>query len=155
MPGCAKMMKPFLAVSQPGGIAGSVQIFFFPWKNSRIVHGLVAVELGKRERQASGPEELNTMPGGETYRSSKRSAGQCPQKYSDGPQKRTGSRMNGRTPAPATAGLLKALFPIALLAALTVSGATCVRVHAESANSDYRQGQNAEAREDYDAAFDD
>ncbi len=63
--------------------------------------------------------------------------------------------MNRRTPAPASAGLLKALFPIALLAAVTCGGPSCARLHAESAGSDFRQGQNAEAREDYDAAFDD
>jgi general secretion pathway protein D len=63
--------------------------------------------------------------------------------------------MNRRTPAPAAAGLLRVFFPIALFAAIAGSGASCARLHAESANSDFRQGQNAEAREDYDAAFED
>ncbi|MFZ1940334.1 MAG: cohesin domain-containing protein [Terracidiphilus sp.] len=45
------------------------------------------------------------------------------------------------------------IFPIALLATLASLGMPWARLHAESANSDYKQGQNAESREDYDAAF--
>ena len=61
--------------------------------------------------------------------------------------------MNRRKPATATAGLLRVIFPIALLATLASLGMPWARLHAESANSDYKQGQNAESREDYDAAF--
>ena len=43
---------------------------------------------------------------------------------------------------------------LALLAAAAAFGSPAVRLHAESANSDFRQGQAAEAREDYDTAFD-
>ncbi|MGA3031962.1 MAG: cohesin domain-containing protein [Terracidiphilus sp.] len=63
--------------------------------------------------------------------------------------------MNRRTPAPARAGLLNVFFPVALLAAVVSLGLPCVRLHAESANSDFKQGKIAEAREDYDTAFDD
>ena len=38
---------------------------------------------------------------------------------------------------------------------MACGGPSCARLHAESANSDFKQGQAAEAREDYDAAFDD
>jgi general secretion pathway protein D len=65
--------------------------------------------------------------------------------------------MNRRTPGPADTGIftLKPFFSIALLVAIAGIGLPCARLHAESANSDYKQGQNAEAREDYDTAFDD
>ncbi len=43
---------------------------------------------------------------------------------------------------------------LALLAAAASLGLPATRLHAESANSDFRQGQAAEAREDYDTAFD-
>ena len=59
-----------------------------------------------------------------------------------------------RTIAPAAAGL-RIVFPMALLIATAGIGSLPARVHAESANSDFKQGQNAEAREDYDTAFDD
>jgi general secretion pathway protein D len=42
---------------------------------------------------------------------------------------------------------------LALLAITAGLGIFVARLHAESANSDFRQGQAAEAREDYDAAF--
>jgi general secretion pathway protein D len=42
---------------------------------------------------------------------------------------------------------------LALLAAAAGLGLPAARLHAESANSDFKQGQAAEAREDYDAAF--
>ena len=47
------------------------------------------------------------------------------------------------------------LFWIAFLAVLAVFGMDGVRLHAESAKSFFKRGQAAEAREDYDAAFDD
>ncbi len=69
----------------------------------------------------------------------------------------TGSRMNRPMPGPADTGIfkLKAIFPIAMLVGLAGSGLSFPQLHAESANADYKQGLNAEAREDYDAAFDD
>ncbi len=64
--------------------------------------------------------------------------------------------MNRRTPAPAAAGImtLRTLFALVLFAALAGIGLPGARVYAESANTDFKQGQAAEAREDYDAAFD-
>jgi general secretion pathway protein D len=43
---------------------------------------------------------------------------------------------------------------LAFLAAIAGFGISAPRLHAESANSDFRRGQAAEAREDYDTAFD-
>jgi general secretion pathway protein D len=62
-----------------------------------------------------------------------------------------------RTPAPAVAGIMtsRTAFAIVLLAAAVGFGLPGARVYAESANADYKQGQAAEAREDYDTAFDD
>ncbi len=67
-----------------------------------------------------------------------------------------GSRMN-RTPAPAVTGIMtsRTVFVIVLLAAAAGFGLPCARAFGESANSDFKQGQAAEAREDYDTAFDD
>jgi general secretion pathway protein D len=64
--------------------------------------------------------------------------------------------MNRRAKAPAVPGsvLLKAAFRIALIAVLAFSGLAGVRLHAQSASSLFKSGQSAEAREDYDAAFD-
>jgi general secretion pathway protein D len=42
---------------------------------------------------------------------------------------------------------------LALLAAAAALGLPAARLHAESANSDFKQGQAAEAREEYDTAF--
>jgi general secretion pathway protein D len=63
-----------------------------------------------------------------------------------------GSRMNCNASATAAAGWrpAKAIFGIALLAGTILPAA---RLHAESANADYKRGQQAEARQDYDAAF--
>jgi general secretion pathway protein D len=47
----------------------------------------------------------------------------------------------------------KAAFRIALLALLVFLGLASVPARAESANSDFKRGESAEAREDYDAAF--
>ena len=46
------------------------------------------------------------------------------------------------------------VFWIALFALLAVFGLSCVSLHAESASSDFKRGQSAEAREDYDTALD-
>src|SRR6185437_582752 len=63
------------------------------------------------------------------------------------------SRMDRQNFAAAAAWkcALKTVACVALLAAVSASGA---RAWGESANSDYKRGQQAEARQDYDAAFD-
>ena len=65
--------------------------------------------------------------------------------------------MKRSTPAPAVAGIMtsRTVFAIVLLAAAAGFGLPCAKVYAESANTNYKQGQAAEAREDYDTAFDD
>ncbi len=65
--------------------------------------------------------------------------------------------MNRSTPAPAVAGTMtsRTVFAIVLLAVAASFGLRGAKVYAESANADYKQGQAAEAREDYDTAFDD
>jgi general secretion pathway protein D len=77
------------------------------------------------------------------------------------PAKTLGSSMNRRAQAPAASGCVpfRSAFPaaafwIALFAVLAVFGLSSVALHAESANSYFKRGQSAEAREDYDAAFD-
>jgi general secretion pathway protein D len=67
-----------------------------------------------------------------------------------------GIRMN-RTPAPAIAGIMtsRTVFAIALFVAAAGFGLPCARAFGESANTDFKQGQAAEAREDYDTAFED
>jgi general secretion pathway protein D len=64
--------------------------------------------------------------------------------------------MNSRAQAQAASGsvLSGAAFRIALFAVLAVIGLSGVVLHAESANSFFKRGESAEAREDYDAAFD-
>jgi len=64
--------------------------------------------------------------------------------------------MNHRTQAPAAPEFVfsRAAFRIALLAVLTVFGLTGAGLHAQSASFLFKRGQAAEAREDYDAAFD-
>jgi general secretion pathway protein D len=68
--------------------------------------------------------------------------------------------MNHRTPAQAAAlsnvarpTTARYSLAFALLLALVGFGVFVARLHAESANSDFKQGQAAEAREDYDNAF--
>src|ERR1035438_5350835 len=73
-----------------------------------------------------------------------------------GPAKTPGSKMKSR----AVAGAASRYFPfgaacwIVPFAVLAVIGLPSLRLHAESANSYFKQGESAEAREDYDAAFD-
>jgi general secretion pathway protein D len=64
--------------------------------------------------------------------------------------------MNRRTPAPAAAGFTRSrtVFALVLFAAMAATNLPGTRLYAESANTDFKQGQAAEAREDYDAAFD-
>ena len=65
--------------------------------------------------------------------------------------------MNCRKPAPAFAGIMasRTAFAILLFAAVAGVGLPAARLHAESANTDFKRGQAAEARADYDTAFDD
>jgi general secretion pathway protein D len=62
-----------------------------------------------------------------------------------------------RTPAPALAGIMtsRTVLAILLFAVAAGFGLSGARLYAESANTDFKQGQAAESREDYDAAFDD
>lgn len=64
--------------------------------------------------------------------------------------------MNRRTPAQAATVIMisRIVFAIALIATVAGFGLPATRLHAESANSDFKRGQAAEARGDYDAAFD-
>jgi general secretion pathway protein D len=72
--------------------------------------------------------------------------------------------MNLRTPAQSTARTIASrpfsrvipclTLAFAFLAALAGIGISAPLLHAESANSDFKQGQAAEARENYDTAFD-
>ena len=73
------------------------------------------------------------------------------------PVKTPGSRMSRRTPAPAAAGIMtsRAVLAITLLAAMAGMTLPAARAYGESANTDFKQGQAAESREDYDTAFDD
>lgn len=70
------------------------------------------------------------------------------------PVKTPGSRMN-RTPASGASNIMtsRTVFAIALFAGAVGLCLPAVRVYAESANSDYKQGQAAETRGDYDTAF--
>ncbi|MGB0065206.1 MAG: cohesin domain-containing protein [Terracidiphilus sp.] len=60
-----------------------------------------------------------------------------------------------RTPASGTARIMtsKTVFAIALLAGTAGLLLPAARIYAESANADFKQGQAAEARGDYDTAF--
>ncbi len=71
-----------------------------------------------------------------------------------GPVAVPGSRMN-RTPARAAARTVTSAmaFAIALFAAVVSLALPSARLHAQSPNSDFKQGQAAEVRGDYDTAF--
>ena len=68
-----------------------------------------------------------------------------------GQERTPGSSMKARAQAPPA---VKVAFRIALFAVLAVLGLASVRLHAESAGSLFKRGESAEAREDYDAAYD-
>ncbi len=72
------------------------------------------------------------------------------------PVKTPGSSMNSRTHAPVTTGftLSRALCRMTLAATLALLSLSSAGLHAQSANSLYKHGQDAEARQDYDTAFD-
>ncbi len=67
-----------------------------------------------------------------------------------GPAKTHGSTMKRRAASQATR---QPLFWIAWISVLAAFGLGCVPLRADSANAFYKQGQNAEAREDFDAAY--
>jgi general secretion pathway protein D len=73
-----------------------------------------------------------------------------------GPAKTPGSLMKSRVQAQAASRSVfsGAIFWIALLAILAVFSLSSVALRAESANTFFKRGQSAEAKEDYDAAFD-
>jgi general secretion pathway protein D len=81
--------------------------------------------------------------------SPKESAAHC------GPAKTRGSTMKSRADRPARYGsvLSRAKFWVGFSALLAVLGLGCISALAESANSFFKRGQSAEAREDYDAAY--
>jgi general secretion pathway protein D len=73
-----------------------------------------------------------------------------------GPDTTPGSSMNRRAHTPVAPGSVpsRAVVRIALAVVLAVLGLCGAVLHAQSANSLFKSGQNAEARQDYDAAFD-
>ncbi len=72
------------------------------------------------------------------------------------PVETPGSSMNSRAHVPVPTGLLlsRAIFKIVLIAGLVLSFGASTHLQAQSANSLYKKGQAAEARQDYDTAFD-
>ena len=64
--------------------------------------------------------------------------------------------MNCRKPAPASAGNMasRIIFAALLFASMAGFAVPGMKLHAESANTDFKRGQAAEARAEYDAAFD-
>jgi general secretion pathway protein D len=99
-----------------------------------------------------GTSNLIGTPAGDLEPRLEKAAGDC----AGGSGETPGRRMK-RTPAPAVAGIMtsRTVFAIVLFAAALGFGLPGAKVYAESANTDFKQGQAAEAREDYDAAFDD
>ncbi len=74
-----------------------------------------------------------------------------------GPALTPPSSMNPLPSAPAVSATLRSAtgFAVTLLAALAVLSLQSARLYAEAGNADFKRGENAEARQDYDAAFDD
>ena len=73
-----------------------------------------------------------------------------------GRQKTPGSSMKSRVQAQAASRSCfpRSVFWIALLSVIAIFGLSSVALHAESANSLFKRGQTAEAKEDYDTAVD-
>ena len=72
-----------------------------------------------------------------------------------GPAKTPGSPMNPvYRPAAVCSHLSRAAFRIALFAVLAILSLSAVQIHAQSAKTFFKRGQDAEARENYDTAFD-
>ncbi len=112
--------------------------------------------MKQRLSQRIGTRSLVGTYAGDLEREPGKVAGKCVCGPVEANDETPGSRMN-RTPAPAMAGIMKSrtLFAIVLFAAAAGFGLTGAKLFAESANTDFKQGQAAEAREDYDTAFDD
>ena len=108
--------------------------------------------MRQRFTQRIGTKNLIGKPAGDALRSLQGFALKCER----GPMAKSGSRMNRRTSAPAAAGIMtsRILVALVLFAALAGAGLPRAKAYGESANADYKQGQAAEARGDYDAAFD-
>ena len=73
-----------------------------------------------------------------------------------GPDTTPGSSMNRRAHTPVAPGYVpfRAFVRIVLASILALSSLAGAALHAQSASSLFKSGQNAEARQDYDAAFD-
>ncbi|MGO9776771.1 MAG: cohesin domain-containing protein, partial [Terracidiphilus sp.] len=69
-------------------------------------------------------------------------------------EKTPGSSMKSRAQATAASAFSRAAFWMALLAVVAVFVLSSASLHAQSASAFYKRGLRAEAREDYDAAFD-
>jgi general secretion pathway protein D len=72
-----------------------------------------------------------------------------------GPAKTLESSMDRRAQAPVASGavIYRTVFLIALVAVVGIFGLSSVSLRAESANTFFKRGQDAEARQDYDTAF--
>jgi len=108
--------------------------------------------MKQRFSPVTGTRNLIGTPAGDLEPRLEKAAGE----WAGGSGETPGNRMN-RTPAPAVAGIMtsRTVFVIVLFAAAAGFGLPGARVYAESANADFKQGQAAEAREDYDTAFED
>ncbi len=108
--------------------------------------------MKQRFSPSAGIRNLIRSPAGDLEPRLENAAGEVAGESGETP----GNRMNC-TPAPAIAGIMtsKTVFAIVLFAAAAGFGLPCARAFGESANTDYKQGQAAEAREDYDTAFED
>jgi general secretion pathway protein D len=73
-------------------------------------------------------------------------------KAQDGLEQTLESSMSRRAAAPAASRLI---LRIAIFAVAAVVGSGCASLHAQSAKTYYKEGEKAEAREDYEAAFND
>jgi len=71
-----------------------------------------------------------------------------------GPEKTPGSSMKSRAQVIAAPAFSRTAFWMALAAVVAVFGLSSAPLRAQSAGALFKHGQNAEAREDYDAAFD-
>ena len=116
-----------------------------------------AAELAKMRQRFSqriGTKNLNGKPAGDAHRSLQGSALECAVRTrgkagekDESPHARSGRCRNH--------DIENRYSPWCCLPSLAGIGLPGARLHAESANSDFKRGQTAEAREDYDAAFDD
>jgi general secretion pathway protein D len=124
---------PRIFIVAPAQIAASPQAGFVKMRHHRV----------------SKSTNLSSVPGGQGCLQERVSRAE------PSPAETPGSLMNRRTAAPAAlrAASQRAAFWFALLAVFAVLVLQSVPLHAESAKSLFKRGQAAEAREDYDAAF--